>query len=530
MSFQFSCPECHAVLKTANPMPAGKMIRCPKCNVFFAMPVHKGAAAETDEENAPARSARGPAPDEGALRPRTKSRPAPVDDEDDLEDDDNDEDARPRRKKKFAKKKKKAGGSGLGLALAGGALVLVLVLVGGTLGFVEIPGMDWTGFLRSYANKGTGDEELLAYAPADSNLTGALDLVELRKLLPNLDTLLSGQQAGQMNGPDPMADLKEMVGIEPAQIDKMVFAGKFSDPGSNPFIQAASGPPMSLALRSSVPFDQRQMYRFFKKKAADTVSETRHRYQGKIYYKYPNDGAHSGPYVFAPSNRTLVFITPSVPVDEVQKIVASDGSTISLTGSGWDVVSKASGHSFWVVLPIQGSIRENLLKSLRNAANLPPNLQPLVPALQKVDSVGVWLGSANDRYVLTAGLLCSDEKAAGSLSSAGKKAFDDAFGGFAGQLKLQGMLLLVPPSAKTLIKDLIDHLRFKANGTMAMVTVSAKQSDVRKLIQDLQTSAAQRIPGGGMPPGGRQPFGGGRPGGGFPGAMPPRPARPGSRP
>ncbi|MFL5340413.1 MAG: hypothetical protein ACJ8F7_09700 [Gemmataceae bacterium] len=42
--FQFSCPNCHAVLKRDAPLPAGKKLRCPKCATVFA-PAGEAAAA-----------------------------------------------------------------------------------------------------------------------------------------------------------------------------------------------------------------------------------------------------------------------------------------------------------------------------------------------------------------------------------------------------------------------------------------------------------------------------------------------------
>src|SRR6266404_9395366 len=33
---QYTCPSCHAILKREAPVPAGKKIRCPKCETVFA--------------------------------------------------------------------------------------------------------------------------------------------------------------------------------------------------------------------------------------------------------------------------------------------------------------------------------------------------------------------------------------------------------------------------------------------------------------------------------------------------------------
>src|SRR3954469_11441848 len=31
----FACPQCHAPLKFASPIPAGKKVKCPKCGAVF---------------------------------------------------------------------------------------------------------------------------------------------------------------------------------------------------------------------------------------------------------------------------------------------------------------------------------------------------------------------------------------------------------------------------------------------------------------------------------------------------------------
>lgn len=38
MAFSLACPKCRAVIKSATPLPAGKAVKCPKCNASFAAP------------------------------------------------------------------------------------------------------------------------------------------------------------------------------------------------------------------------------------------------------------------------------------------------------------------------------------------------------------------------------------------------------------------------------------------------------------------------------------------------------------
>jgi len=69
---KYQCPECEAVLRRANPIPAGKKIRCPKCEVVFpARELPEDEAAEEAEGYAVA-----------GLPKSAKGSAAPADDED----------------------------------------------------------------------------------------------------------------------------------------------------------------------------------------------------------------------------------------------------------------------------------------------------------------------------------------------------------------------------------------------------------------------------------------------------------------
>src|SRR5207245_10769449 len=54
----YPCPECGAQLRPANPVAAGKKLRCPKCDTVFAVP----AAADKKEKKKAAQPAPATAP------------------------------------------------------------------------------------------------------------------------------------------------------------------------------------------------------------------------------------------------------------------------------------------------------------------------------------------------------------------------------------------------------------------------------------------------------------------------------------
>jgi predicted Zn finger-like uncharacterized protein len=57
MALATSCPNCRTVLRSANPLHAGKRVRCPKCNETFLVPEPEPAmdapVVEIDEEDDP---------------------------------------------------------------------------------------------------------------------------------------------------------------------------------------------------------------------------------------------------------------------------------------------------------------------------------------------------------------------------------------------------------------------------------------------------------------------------------------------
>jgi len=111
---KFGCPECQTVLQLAAPVPAGKMVKCPKCGASFAAP----------DASTPVNRLAG-----GSGQKRRWNH----DDEDDA-----DTSPRPKFKKKKLKKKQESGNKalvwglviGLGVLLVGGGVIVTVLLMG----------------------------------------------------------------------------------------------------------------------------------------------------------------------------------------------------------------------------------------------------------------------------------------------------------------------------------------------------------------------------------------------------------------
>lgn len=70
---RYQCPECDAILKREQPIPAGKKIKCSKCEFIFT----PKALDEEPAEKKPAKAGKKPVP------VAAQNKPKPADDEDD---------------------------------------------------------------------------------------------------------------------------------------------------------------------------------------------------------------------------------------------------------------------------------------------------------------------------------------------------------------------------------------------------------------------------------------------------------------
>jgi phage FluMu protein Com len=114
------CPACQAVLKSTQPVPAGKKIKCPKCQKLFVTAAPEPEVVEEITEATPAAAVKPPKRktkhdphDEETVEVPAKAlrkasaeyteapprRPAPPADEDDEADDDTEAAPRPAKKK-----------------------------------------------------------------------------------------------------------------------------------------------------------------------------------------------------------------------------------------------------------------------------------------------------------------------------------------------------------------------------------------------------------------------------------------------
>ena len=70
----FACPKCKKVLKTLNPLPVGKNIKCPACSQVFPAPAAATAQPTAVQANKPV-AARKPAVSAPSVEAAKRTRP-----------------------------------------------------------------------------------------------------------------------------------------------------------------------------------------------------------------------------------------------------------------------------------------------------------------------------------------------------------------------------------------------------------------------------------------------------------------------
>jgi predicted Zn finger-like uncharacterized protein len=103
-----ACPSCGSGLRVGDGVPAGKKVRCPKCQTGFAVPARGGRAPASQAVTARPGKSAAPPEDEEELDEEPRERPAP------------------RKPRKKARQE-----PGNGLLIAGLALGVLMILCGG---------------------------------------------------------------------------------------------------------------------------------------------------------------------------------------------------------------------------------------------------------------------------------------------------------------------------------------------------------------------------------------------------------------
>jgi hypothetical protein len=512
----FACPECGKVLRSAKPIPAGKKITCPTCTAVFPMP-------EPDDEDTaavsekPRRPAAAPARDDDdedeEPRPRRRAR-----------DDDEDDDDRPRRKKARPKSKGRASSGGrLGL-LIGIGVVLLLLLAGGGIAsyFIWFHGI----------NRGSGNEDPLAFIPSGSEVVVGVDYATILGD-PSLGAQFEKSLREQGQSGDLFNNVKQETGLEFKELFAQTLVASNLDTLNNPAFMGGAGrggpggqppaPPVggpfgrggpggaaparnavTLIARSSRPFDQ--------KKIVKSCKDAKHnKAHGKSYYEV-NEGEFRT--LFMPSNRTLVL--SSLSATELDALFTSDGTTPSVSADTLALVRGVDKTTFWAAIPFEGKTRAQVDEFLQNPLM---KGQPALDAIGRGKGAAIWGTLEADQVKIGANLVCADAAAAGQLAQGAEKAWNEQKGQLKGLMALLGLQM---PKTVKVVGELMDSLKFTADGTLAKASAGTSRANLTAAIEEVQAQQGAQ-PGGGFGPGRGGPPN--NPGRGGPPNNPPNPGR-----
>jgi hypothetical protein len=541
MSTTFTCPECRSILKSANPILAGKKIKCPKCQKIFAAPATNPGRSEAIQAkpSGPAAAPRKLAPEEDlpvaeiegtddwevldeepaavgakkrkpsddwevvdeepetapAGRKARKSRAAADEDDEEAEEDREDEDEDLSRRHARRKQKSKSSGKGLVIGLVSGG-VLLLLLGGGSFGVY------W--YLNKDKNRGTGKELLLAYVPADSTVVTGLDVALLMNVPPAAAQI--EQVAKQGAWSNLLAECKKSTDLEFRDfVLSAVFAIKVSDdPQGGVQYQ-------TCIFKSRIPFDQNRI----RDSAKDAKSQ---KFKGKTYFAV-NDPKF--PKLFMPSDRIL--IVTNLPDAQMQNLVVADGTQPVLAAEPLALVREAERDMFWAVLSLDPSKRQQMQQGFQAAAGpamlFAPELKTLVEPItqSKAASFSAALDGGSVRLDLR--LACANEASAKQIVGGVQSIWNR----FKGMSALGGLANIFTGKKEdkpedALLKELKQNTQFSNEGPLAHATTKLTFQSLQSGFQAFQQAAMMQQQGG-VPQGG---FPGGNPGmarprGGFPG-------------
>jgi hypothetical protein len=442
-----------------------------------------------------------------------------------VEDDDRDweDDVRPVRKK--GKRKKKQGN-----------MVLLLCCIGGGVAFLVaalvLTAFVWPGFLRSRpaatrpvavvaaANqpgafpKGTGNEDLLAFAPADCNMVAGGNLSLLQNNPEMAQQFQLGLTAGLQQAGAP-AELAAIFG----DVERVLLAANTNENGT---------PKGAIVLGMRTPYEPERTRVLLQADKAETL-------QDKTYYRLSKlaKGPGPAPVVFMPNDRVLVF--GAAPPEQLAGLLNANGVQPVVPADLVAQVRAVDKAMAWGTVQITGEAQQKLAQLKPEDLAAVPDLKVALPALQQLKAASFALERLPTRKTrLTISATCANASDSQQLNSAVEKVWQKQGKFYLGMAKM-----MIPAQANKVVTPAIDELvrslKFICNGPNASVSLEIADAT----LEALQANAAQLqqmmgqggVPGG---PGFNPPAGPpGRPPGFNPPPGPPgrppiaRPKRPG---
>lgn len=479
----YTCPKCRAVMRTANPVPAGKSIRCLRCKNVFA-PGRPAAASPGAAAAAPMRP---PSP------PIQRGRPSA-----------------PGIPQRQLRKSRRIGFLAcclllLGAVLGGGyflwssyghTMLAQLGLSSSNPTRTEVAkastSKENTGDSTSKQNTGgsaskenTGSPavtrqeaaplDALAYIPGESNLIAGIGLGTLLAR-PAVAALL---EPALKQDPDMkmFQDIEKATGVGFKDMCDQTIAGMKIPLGP----AAAAGPEHITAVYlSKSPFKPEQLIPVVSDGPARKIN-------GQEWY--PSKRSPPFTWVSVPNKRLLVFT--NVPEDRLATVFTGDGRKPLLDPEAVKLVRRVDKSQLWVAVPIDEAARKELEKNLQPLQEtIPPDLKPAFDALLTARGLAMWGGIQGGQVKLTLGVACADSKGArdataslqGAWEKMGKPALDAA--------QVKDVVENLPPYLQTTVKELVGNIQIKQEDTLVQLGLQVSAEPLETLAREAMANPA----------------------------------------
>lgn len=258
-------------------------------------------------------------------------------------------------------------------------------------------------------NKGTGDEDPVAYVPAGASIVAGIDVGTFLKLRPEVAPVLTALLGGSgSNAALVLSDPKKEIGLEFTQLVDQVLVSAQVDWSK----AGGDAPPVpdyqTLIIKSKVPFDQKKVATAFPKSNYKKVSN-------KATFEI-SDPLFSTLYM--PSDRILILTSQDGA--GLESIVTADGIQPSLPAETLALVTANRKSTAWVVLPFDDTIKKGLAGFAPNLVAIsPPELQPAAKLLSEAKGASFALNMDQTNVKMSLALALANEAnakmAAGAL-------------------------------------------------------------------------------------------------------------------
>jgi hypothetical protein len=480
----FACPDCRTNLKTSRRITPDLDVRCPQCGTVFPAPPETNSdlleSPQGTTDGSSKEIGNGSEPATGLLNPAAKL--------------------------------------GSPEAVTAGKRIRRMVLVSGVIVLVFTAAtayLAWSAVVNRGRNSGTGQEDPLAYVPAESTLVIGINLGELpdqpawRELFEKVLRSFN-QNMGFLN------DCKTNTGVELSELfEQTILALKLDG------LNRDETPHATLIAHSRTPFNQNKV----RDSEEDMFPQFAESKSGRVYY-YERNVNHLQDlnYLFMPSDRVLIL--SNLPQYEFEPLAEGNGTEPLLSAERATLIRSLQKNALWAVLPFSEDLRNVLHKYSQATVNRTPELALVLETLSRSHTAAAGGRWEDDKFVLTVDLVCgrwedgkfiADEAAAEKALTTLRDYWEKH------SRSWLGLLPMLPKDRQGLLQDLMTQTKFHQEGTAVRLTTRFTSPPAEALGNLLpgqpwifwgapERGAQPGIPPGRFPPGRRPPgFGPGGP-------------------